>query len=238
MVCVTKAMIQMKDFAHFSQVQSLSKQDVATMVETMTELLKTNSASDIQDVYKDKDGHILFVLSDGRATKFDFFAYVNSMCKDSVVLDAVNIKSYAPANLSHGLYTEQIHEKYKDSFEEYETATGYMEQATGFMDEDEILDAMNKGFSVYCVRLGREIRVTDDVVTVGRSKVESDFSVDNTNVSRVHLVFYVEDGKFYVRDKNSKNGTFVNGRKLKKDGVQQITSGDKVYAADEEFVIK
>lgn len=49
--------------------------------------------------------------------------------------------------------------------------------------------------------------------TIGRSK-EADFTFSNEEVSRKHLLVFVKDNQVFLKDLGSKNGTFVNGKKL------------------------
>jgi hypothetical protein len=46
---------------------------------------------------------------------------------------------------------------------------------------------------------------------IGRSSAQSDLVVSHTRVSRTHAYLYLEDGKWWVEDAGSSNGTFVNG---------------------------
>ena len=84
----------------------------------------------------------------------------------------------------------------------------------------------------------REIPIDHFPFTIGR-KADNDLALsDKGTVSKLHAVISCEDGKFYVEDKNSSNGTFLssyaNGsEKIKK---QQLASGDVIYIYDIPFV--
>jgi len=54
----------------------------------------------------------------------------------------------------------------------------------------------------------------NDGLSVGREN--TDLIIHSSIVSRRHGVFFVNDGKCWYRDCNSRNGTYVNGAKLKK----------------------
>src|SRR5690606_31492403 len=50
-------------------------------------------------------------------------------------------------------------------------------------------------------------------VTIGRV-VENDVVLDHPNVSRMHAEISAEDGKLFVDDLGSANGTLLNGRRV------------------------
>lgn len=71
------------------------------------------------------------------------------------------------------------------------------------------------------------------VRTMGRA-AGADFILDVALVSRVHCRFTVmPDGSLEVRDLESTNGTFVNGRRTE---VTRLTSGDRVQIGRVEVV--
>ncbi len=64
----------------------------------------------------------------------------------------------------------------------------------------------------------------EGVVTLGRS-TDSNIIVGIPYVSRRHMEFYCKDGRVYVCDKGSSNGTYVNGRLVKET---QLKDGDVI----------
>ena len=76
-----------------------------------------------------------------------------------------------------------------------------------------------------------DIYVEKDVLYIGKIKGESDVVLDVPTVSRMHARLEVREGKYYVKDLNSKNGTFVNGRRLKPQEQCEIAAGDYVAFA-------
>lgn len=67
-------------------------------------------------------------------------------------------------------------------------------------------------------------------LTVGRSP-ECGLQIDSTMVSRLHARFYVEAGTLVVEDLASRNGLFVNGKKV--EGKRPIGIGDIVVIGDQ-----
>ena len=61
----------------------------------------------------------------------------------------------------------------------------------------------------------REVQVTKDRTSLGR-RPYNDLVIDNLAVSGEHAVLQMSGNEFYLEDLNSTNGTFVNGRAVKK----------------------
>ncbi|MDO4460025.1 MAG: FHA domain-containing protein [Clostridia bacterium] len=82
---------------------------------------------------------------------------------------------------------------------------------------------------------GTEAVVIDkDEFKVGKSSAQSDFQINgNSTVSRLHAVITRRDGKFFIADNNSTNGTFVNGEKV--SGETEIKDGDIIRLSDEDL---
>jgi len=66
-------------------------------------------------------------------------------------------------------------------------------------------------------------------ITIGRTS-EADVMLDNPSISRVHAVVEMDNGRDYITDKGSTNGTWVNG--------QKITERTRITAKDEILVGK
>ncbi len=58
-----------------------------------------------------------------------------------------------------------------------------------------------------------------DVVTIGRAP-DNEISIENLAVSRRHIVIRCVEGRYYVEDNNSANGSYVNGVKVSKTEIQ------------------
>ena len=67
-----------------------------------------------------------------------------------------------------------------------------------------------------------------ETLLIGRDP-SCDIVIPNQNVSRAHAKLSRRDGRFYVEDANSTNGTFINGARI--DRVYEITAKDDVYVA-------
>ncbi|MDH3216486.1 MAG: HD domain-containing protein [Candidatus Krumholzibacteria bacterium] len=70
--------------------------------------------------------------------------------------------------------------------------------------------------------------------TVGRDR-ENRLHIESTAVSRFHAVLFAENSEHYVQDMESTNGTFLNGKKIKRS---KINPGDKVTIANVDIVVE
>jgi FHA domain/zinc-ribbon domain len=73
-------------------------------------------------------------------------------------------------------------------------------------------------------RAGESFRPAGERTRIGRSP-DCEIFLDDVTVSRNHAVLIERDGKFFVEDQGSLNGTFVNRRRIDSD---ELENGDEV----------
>lgn len=73
-----------------------------------------------------------------------------------------------------------------------------------------------------------EIRKTR--LDVGRNP-DCDLFLDNSGISRIHASFYYEINKWFIMDKDSTNGTWLNNKKLEHNKKYQLTEDDIINFA-------
>jgi pSer/pThr/pTyr-binding forkhead associated (FHA) protein len=61
----------------------------------------------------------------------------------------------------------------------------------------------------------RELKIDQDEIIIGRD-ASNDIQIDNMAVSREHAKIVTGPDYYFIEDLNSTNGTFVNGKKIKK----------------------
>lgn len=71
-----------------------------------------------------------------------------------------------------------------------------------------------------------------EIVTIGRA-LDCDCIVDDTRVSRLHLILVAVCGQVSIRDLSSTNGTFVNG---KRESRLVLKVGDRLTIGATEIV--
>lgn len=72
---------------------------------------------------------------------------------------------------------------------------------------------------------GKEIEVTQDKFLIGRSD-SCQLRPKSESVSRKHCILAVKDGRLLVQDLKSRNGTFVNEKRLPPDKAKVLKDGD------------
>ena len=76
---------------------------------------------------------------------------------------------------------------------------------------------------------GRSFEVDEEVVFVGRAP-DNEIPVKDKSVSRKHLKIVKRDEKYYVTDLGSKNGTFVDGKRVTSGKEYQVREGMPIAA--------
>lgn len=82
---------------------------------------------------------------------------------------------------------------------------------------------------------GRHAYILTDIFLIGRDIRKADFALDEPGVSRIHARITRSSGHFFIEDLGSKNGTTIDGIKIKRHTVQllpemcRIAFGDTVF---------
>ena len=81
------------------------------------------------------------------------------------------------------------------------------------------------------VLAGQRVSITKPSVIIGRggTDLECDIVLPERQVSRQHAEIYVEQGRYYLRDLGSKNGTYLNGQPV--NGPMELTDSDEIQIA-------
>lgn len=115
-------------------------------------------------------------------------------------------------------------------------------------DEDErteLQNPLNDNFSRNAKKAKLEQERTRKIIEIskaeffiGKKPDLVDFAIlDNKVISRIHAVILWEDGFYSIQDKESVNGTFVNGRKIDAEGVI-LKNADEITLANEIFIFR
>ncbi len=85
-------------------------------------------------------------------------------------------------------------------------------------------------------RKGESISLSDSrlPLTIGRDRNNS-LCLDSAAISRFHAVIMSNSGNYYVKDLQSTNGTFLNGRKITKE---KLNPGDELAVANVNFSVE
>lgn len=96
--------------------------------------------------------------------------------------------------------------------------------------KDYILASLNG--SVY-------IPIVKNEFLVGKSRDKVDGIIEgNPAISRVHCKFMIRDGKIFIVDMKSANGTFVSGQRISSETYVEVQEGTRIKLANMEFIIR
>jgi FHA domain containing protein len=73
---------------------------------------------------------------------------------------------------------------------------------------------------------------------IGKQERVCDYVLDTDGVSRMHLKFFEKDNELYARDLNSRNGTYVNGRKLENEENIRLYNGDSINICGISYILE
>ncbi|MGN0639339.1 MAG: FHA domain-containing protein [Oscillospiraceae bacterium] len=85
---------------------------------------------------------------------------------------------------------------------------------------------------------GERVAITASGFTVGKentSGISNDYTIKNASVSRNHAMFEIKNGRYYVVDMTSLNGTFVNGNRINSNINVEVKNGDTIVFANAEY---
>ena len=228
--CITNELWQssrsLRDFSIYKG--KLSREDVATLIETFELASSDVPVEVISDVLKNSDDMFAFLIDKNCGGKFDFYKYLNDHYEHNATISPLNSKLMFPRNLSRGIYTE-----YEESYEEDEI---YDEEdgATGFMDVEEEEEPLYLRYDAN----GDKLAFDESGLVIGRSRKESQYIIPgNGNISRKHIKIFKLEGKFFIKDTDSSNGTYINGKNIGKGNTKEVGIGDVVVIADEKFTV-
>ena len=79
----------------------------------------------------------------------------------------------------------------------------------------------------------REIVISEGERTIGRSDFLDDVPPEDARfISREHFKITFENGKYYILDEKSANGTKLNGLEIRKQGKKELNNDDEIFLAE------
>ena len=103
---------------------------------------------------------------------------------------------------------------------------------TGFLDESE----EHIFAKLYRVKTDEDIEINTSPFRLGRDSERVQYFIDNKDVSRKHAEIIRQGSRYYIIDANSKNSTFVNGKKIDSGYETELYEEDRILLANEEFI--
>lgn len=83
---------------------------------------------------------------------------------------------------------------------------------------------------LYDVNTSQNIEIRNEKIDVGRNS-ECDIHIDNNYISQIHASFYHEDPCWFIMDKGSRNGTWLNDKKLTLNTKYKLYPNDVINLA-------
>lgn len=104
-------------------------------------------------------------------------------------------------------------------------------------NEDKIPSSAEKNIEIILTNtrnMEKKTFILQLMLTVGRSP-ENSFVIQNEKVSSRHCIFWVKNGKVWIRDNKSTNGTRLNGVLLQQEA--EVKNGDILDIANQRFIV-
>ena len=128
---------------------------------------------------------------------------------------------------------DEMYRMLREEMYEAPEETSVIEETRCLVPEQE-----QAGICLVCVHggadgiFGQDIVIGASPVYIGKIKGESDVILDSPTVSRRHARLEYRDGNYYVKDQNSRNGTFCNGKRLRPQEECRFVQGDEISFAE------
>jgi predicted component of type VI protein secretion system len=85
-------------------------------------------------------------------------------------------------------------------------------------------------------RSGGRIEIYNNRTTLGRDPKLTDIQLfnldDQSSVSGLHCTIFFDQGKFFITDDNSSNGTFLNGKRLTPNDPTELPNNSEIILGD------
>ncbi len=82
------------------------------------------------------------------------------------------------------------------------------------------------------------VRIDRLPFVIGKKKEEVDYALEDRSVSRIHARILEEDGRIYLEDLNSTNGTFKNGLRMQPYEKRRLEKDDELRFGKVEYIFQ
>lgn len=105
-----------------------------------------------------------------------------------------------------------------------------------FLPSDMTRLLFDNTLKLYDTDINQNIEIQSEKIDVGRNS-ECDIHIDNNYISQIHASFYHEDSCWFIMDKGSRNGTWLNDKKLALNTKYELYPSDIInFARAKEYV--
>lgn len=84
---------------------------------------------------------------------------------------------------------------------------------------------------------GNTLPLSEEEITVGRTS-KNHVIINDHNISRTHVTFFVNADDVFIQDEGSRNGTLVNEQKLAPGSKIKLQHGDRILIGQHAFVVE
>ena len=126
----------------------------------------------------------------------------------------------------------------KDWFKKLFVKVEIEKKASPEVVEGTILLSQEKSFPILEFK-EKSVIINKESFLIGRAKQLVDYAIPEAlSLGRVHAELITEEDGYYIVDINTKNGTFLNGERLKSQKKYPLIKGDAIQIANEKAVFK
>ena len=146
-----------------------------------------------------------------------------------------------PRRQMHGDGQEVLQSRREISSGQAQKREDYQDTQIEQKDTEVLTEIETSQISAICLarkKTGEEFFTDKERTVIGKGAAAGIRIEGNTAVSREHAVILRKKESYFIRDKGSLNGTFVNGKRLGESEEAIICTGDVVRLANEELVVK
>lgn len=171
--------------------------------------------------------------------KFGLFGGIFGTGKKNTVTESEPVVAEESGQSKGMLFGKQKNKK--NTLEEPEKKNGAGQEESGWRGtimlesgemKTEIIGMQETPHLVYA---GNSVSLVNFPFRIGNGKVAVDFAISKSVISRVHASIQYSQGVYYVKDENSLNHTYLNGKQLPPFTEVKLHSGDVIRLVNEEM---
>ncbi len=133
---------------------------------------------------------------------------------------------------------KQQEESQKRSKEKTDIAVDFLKPGTFVDMETSVIGDQRTSYAYLAgcqENLHERICINKSGFIIGRMKNQVDYVSQNNVVGKVHAEIIIKEGVHYIRDLNSRNGTYVNGERIVSNVLHVIKNNDRIVFANSEY---
>lgn len=163
---------------------------------------------------------------------FDYFVVKRLLkppLKEEVKVDMLNSRNVKTKKEVKGKLEKNSHNKPLKSSRE-----GYTENSHRPINDTQLIKLEDLAhLSIIINGIKERVTISQPSFIIGKLKEQVDLILDNKAISRLHAEITYREGAYYIKDLNSRNGTFLNGVRIESNKNYLLSNGDSIAFADQ-----